>query len=111
MEREEKEIIEYLKGKFECFEEDDTLAKWDYEAINTMLGLIDRLQKENEALKKEIDNLIKENHKHIDYIASMKKKQEDKIKELADGRNYIIVNGEVISIQTLLDFLELLGDE
>jgi regulator of replication initiation timing len=40
----------------------------------------DRLQEENKELKEEIDNLIKENHKHIDYIADMKKKHEDKIR-------------------------------
>ena len=53
------------------------------DSINARFELqrrIDKTQKENAELKEEIKDLIEENHKHIDYIANMKKKHEDKIR-------------------------------
>jgi chromosome segregation ATPase len=62
--------------------------------------------KENAELKEEIDNLIKENHKHIDYIADMKKKHEDKI------RTKIKELEGAISFDLTIEVLkELLGDD
>ena len=87
------------------------------DSINARFELqrrIDKTQKENAELKEEIKDLIEENHKHIDYIANMKKKHEDKIrtkiKELENKK-------EQYSEQPLIYHIlksqleELLGDE
>ena len=87
------------------------------EYIDTILNYIDKLQKENEKLKEEIKDLIKENHKHIDYIASMKKKHEDKIrtkiKELEDIKNKNIdyCSKDYFQLERTIEVLkELLGE-
>ena len=87
------------------------------EYIDTILNYIDKLLEENEELKEEIYNLIKENHKHIDYIASMKKKHEDKIrtkiKELEDIKNKNIdyCSKDYFQLERTIEVLkELLGE-
>ena len=60
----------------------------------------------NEELQKEVDDLIKENHKHIDYIASMKKKHEDKIRDKIKE-----LEGTISFDLTIEVLKELLGDD
>jgi chromosome segregation ATPase len=93
----QKELKDSINARFELQRRIDKLQKENGALGRTLDDEIadnDRLQennlsyqeelakawKENEELKEEIDNLIKENHKHIDYIADMKKKHEDKIR-------------------------------
>ena len=87
----------------------DKLQQELKDSINARFELQRRIDK----TQKEIDDLIKENHKHIDYIASMKKKHEDKIrnkiKELEkDIEVHSIYEENWNKIEVLK---ELLGDE
>ena len=151
----EKEAIEVLKEmqeicKHKTYIENEERSEWqrEYKAVDTILNLIDKLQKENEALgrtlddeiadndrlqennlsyqkelakawkenaelKEEIDNLIKENHKHIDYIADMKKKFKQRIRNLVQEYKPNQSNTFIESQERYIELvkkLELLGE-
>ena len=127
MNKEEQEVIEKFKNaKTQNYQEVIRKIKHDNindiaitrkEYIDILLNYIDKLLEENEELKEEIYNLIKENHKHIDYIASMKKKHEDKIrtkiKELEDIKNKNIdyCSKDYFQLERTIEVLkELLGE-
>lgn len=91
----------------------DKLQQELKDSINARFELqrrIDKTQKENAELKEEIKDLIKENHKHIDYIANMKKKHEDKIRaeikeleEILERRKTIDIVEEINRLDELLE--------
>lgn len=91
----QKELKDSINARFELQRRIDKTQKENEALGRTLDDEIadnDRLQKENAELKEEIKDLIEENHKHIDYIANMKKKHEDKKKaDMNKLINYIAV--------------------
>ena len=84
--------------------------------IQELKNRIKELEKENEELKEEIKDLIEENHKHIDYIASMKKKHENKIRTKIKQAKEILENlnneQDILVQKIVINYLkELLGDD
>jgi ABC-type phosphate transport system auxiliary subunit len=83
------------------------------EEIITIIKEYKKLQDENKELKEEIDNLIKENHKHIDYIADMKKKFKQRIRNLVQEYKPNQSNTFIESQERYIELvkkLELLGE-
>jgi hypothetical protein len=107
--KEEKDVIDFLKISAITKIEKTILSKED---VKYLLNYIDKLQKENAELKEEIKDLIEENHKHIDYIADMKKKHEDKIRTEIKELEEILEKRKTIDIVEEINRLEeLLGDD
>ena len=104
MSKEEQEAIDILKRTIKNSNYCDSIGTGQIEIV---LNYIDKLQKE---LKEEIKDLIKENHKHIDYIANMKKKHEDKIRTKIKELERCCSNEPIIIEYQIEVLRELLGE-
>lgn len=67
----EKTLVETIHNYEEYYKGTETILSQiseDYKNANIILNLIDRLQKENNKLKKEIENIHHKSYNDIDYF-------------------------------------------